>query len=166
MKEDKYKTLESLRDARGFLNSIKGYETDVELDTLAAIVLLRTPELAKRGEEALGDKYKDFTMDLYNNIDFTFGSEIIVERTMEIEVLIRCAEADNKGMPSEEVYKKHIGIEGSEDSIDNLYFNKRLDNSQKQFVATNYDFAFGCDTFIFMAKKDLQNTYIKIRKSK
>lgn len=66
MKEDKYKTLESLRDARGFLNSIKGYETDVELDTLAAIVLLRTPELAKRGEEALGDKYKDFTMDLYN----------------------------------------------------------------------------------------------------
>ena len=112
------------------------------------------------------DKYKDFTWDLYNIIDFTFGSEIIVERTMEIEALIRCAEAYNKGMSSEEVYKKHIGIEGSEDSIDNLYFNKRLDTSQKQFVATNYDFAFGCDTFIFMAKKDLQNTYIKIRKAK
>ena len=43
MEDDKYKTLESLREARGFLNGIKGYETDVELDTLAAIALLRRP---------------------------------------------------------------------------------------------------------------------------
>ena len=47
MEEDKYKTLDSLRDTRGFLNSIKGYETDVELDTRAVIALLRIQNLLK-----------------------------------------------------------------------------------------------------------------------
>ena len=60
MEEDKYKTLESLRETKKFLNGIKCYlkedEESVELDTLAAIALLRRPELAKRGEETLGQK--------------------------------------------------------------------------------------------------------------
>ena len=158
MKEDKYKTLESLRDARGFLNGIKGYETDVELDTLAAIALLRRPELAKRGDEALGDKLKDFTGYLYNIINSTFGSELIVERTMEAEALIRCAEAHNKGMASEEVYKKYIGIEESEDSLDNLYLNKRLDTAQKQRIAVNCDAMFSEVIFSLMAGEDFSRS--------
>ena len=59
MEEDKYKTLESLRETKNFLNGIKWDEESVELDTLATIALLRRPELAKRGDEALGDKYGD-----------------------------------------------------------------------------------------------------------
>lgn len=154
MEEDKYKTLESLREARGFLNGIKGYENDVELDTLATIALLRRPELAKRGEEALGWKNGTFVEELYNYIDFTFGSEEIVFRTMQIEALIRCAEAHNKGMSSEEVYKKYIGIEESKDSIYNLYLGKRLNVSQKQLVALNYDTKFKESTFTSMAGDD------------
>ena len=117
MEDDKYKILESLREARGFLNGIKGYETDVEF--------------AKRGDEALGWKNGTFVEVLYNYINFTFGSEAIGFRTMKIEALIRCVEARNKGMSSEEVYEKYIGIEGSKDSINNLYFGKRLDAFQK-----------------------------------
>ena len=75
-------------------------------------------------------------------INSTLNSNLIVDRTMEIEALIRCVEAHNKGMPSEEVYKKYIGIEESEDSIDNLYFNKRLDTAQKQRIAVNCDAMF------------------------
>ena len=45
MEEDKYKTLESLRETKKILNGIKGYlkedEESVELDTLATIALLR-----------------------------------------------------------------------------------------------------------------------------
>lgn len=40
---------------------------------------------------------------------------------MEIEALIFCAEAHNKGMTSEEIYKKHLGLEESENSVDNLW---------------------------------------------
>ena len=56
IEDDKYKTLESLREARGFLNGIKGYETDVEF--------------AKRGDEALGWKNGTFVEVLYNYINF------------------------------------------------------------------------------------------------
>ena len=164
MEEDKYKTLESLRETKRFLNGIKCYlkedEESVELDTLAAIALLRRPELAKRGEEVLGDKYRDFTGDLYDIINSNFGSELIVRSAMCFEAIIRCAEAHNKGMDSEDVYEKYIGIEGSEASINNLYFGKRLDAFQKEFVADNYDFAFGHYTFTFMAERDLQEKHI------
>lgn len=95
--------MDSLREARGFLNGIKGYETDVELDTFATIALLRRSELAKRGEGALGDKYKYFTGYLYNVIDFSLSSELIVEIAMETKTLICCVGAHNKGMSSEEV---------------------------------------------------------------
>lgn len=164
MEDDKYKTLESLRETKKILNGIKGYlkedEESVELDTLAAIALLRRPELAKRGEEALGDKYRDFTGDLYGIISSTFGSEQIVRSAMCFEAIIRCAEAHNKGVDSEEVYEKYIGIEGTKDSINNLYFGKRLDTIQKQFVADNYDSAFGHYTFTFMVEQDLQEKRI------
>lgn len=166
MEDDKYKTLESLREARGFLNGIKGYENDVELDTLAAIALLRRPELAKRGEEALGWKNGTFVEVLYNYINFTFGSEAIVFRTMKIEALIRCVEARNKGMSSEEVYKKYIGIEESEDSIYNLYFGKRLNISQKQLVAVDYDTEFKETTFTSMAGDDFIKYIHQDEKSK
>lgn len=158
MEEDKYKTLDSLRETKKFLNGIKGYlkedEESVELDTLAAIALLRRPELAKRGEEALGWENGTFVEVLYNYINFTFDSEAIVFRTMKIEALIRCVEARNKGMSSEEVYKKYIGIEESEDSIYNLYFGKRLNISQKQLVAVDYDTEFKETTFTSMAMED------------
>ena len=166
MEEDKYKTLESLREARGFLNGIKGYENDVELDTLATIALLRRPELAKRGEEALGWKNGTFVEVLYNYINFTFDSEAIVFRTMKIEALIRCVEARNKGMSSEEVYKKYIGIEESEDSIYNLYFGKRLNISQKQLVAVDYDTEFKETTFTSMAGDDFIKYIHQDEKSK
>lgn len=158
MEEDKYKTLESLRETKKFLNGIKGYlkedEESVELDTLAAIALLRRPELAKRGDEALGDKVKDLTIDLYNFIDFIFDRELIIYRAMMAEALIRCAEAHNKGMTGEEVYKKYIGFEKSEDSLDNLYFNKRLNMDQKQILSFNYYVAFKETAFTSMAMED------------
>ena len=141
MEDDKYKTLESLRETKKFLNGIKGYlkedEESVELDTLAAIALLRRPELAKRGEEALGNE--NFANYLSVYINSTLNSNLIVRHTMEMEALIRCAEAHNKGMNSNYIYKKYLGFENSEDSHDNLYLNKRLDVVQKQFVAMHYD---------------------------
>ena len=79
---------------------------------------------------------------------------------MCFEAIIRCAEAHNKGVDSEEVYEKYIGIEGTKDSINNLYFGKRLDTIQKQFVADNYDSAFGHYTFTFMVEQDLQEKRI------
>lgn len=170
MEEDKYKTLESLRETKKFLNGIKCYlkedEESVELDTLAAIALLRRPELAKRGDEVFGDKVKDLTIDLYNFIDYTFDSELIIYRTMMAEALIRCAEAHNKGMSSEEVYKKYIGIEESEDSIYNLYFGKRLNISQKQLVAVDYDTEFKETTFTSMAGDDFIKYIHQDEKSK
>ena len=160
MEDDKYKTLESLRETKKFLNGIKGYlkedEESVELDTLATIALLRRPELAKRGEEAFGEKNSNFTRELYNYINFTFDSEAIVSRTMEIEALIRCAEAHNKGMTSEEIYKKHLGLEESENSVDNLYFGKRLNIDQKKFVAFNYDYIFSDVQFLLTYGKDFK----------
>ena len=160
MEGDKYKTLESLRETKEFLNGIKGYlkedEESVELDTLAAIALLRRPELAKRGEEALGNE--NFANYLSVYINSTLNSNLIVDRTMEIEALIRCVEAHNKGMPSEEVYKKYIGIEESEDSIDNLYFNKRLDTAQKQRIAVNCDAMFSEVIFSLMAGEDFSRS--------
>ena len=161
MEEDKYKTLDSLRDTRGFLNSIKGYETDVELDTLAAIALLRRPELAKRGSEAFDEKNNNFVLELYNYIDFTFGSELIVESAMEIEALIRCAEAHNEGMDSEEIYIKYLGLEESEDNTDNLYFNRRLNIFQKQSVALNYYYRFKDDKFLQTNTRDYESIYDK-----
>lgn len=162
MEEDKYKTLESLRETKKFLNGIKCYlkedEESVELDTLAAIALLRRPELAKRGDEAFGEKNSNFTRELYNYINFTVGSETIISRTMEIEALIRCAEAHNKGMTSEEIYKKHLGLEESENSVDNLYFNKRLNIDQKKFVAINYDYIFSDVQFLLTYGKDFKYT--------
>lgn len=170
MEEDKYKTLESLRETKEFLNGIKGYlkedEESVELDTLAAIALLRRPELAKRGEVALGWENGTFVEVLYNYINFTFDSEAIVFRTMKIEALIRCVEARNKGMSSEEVYKKYIGIEESEDSIYNLYFGKRLNISQKQLVAVDYDTEFKETTFTSMAGDDFIKYIHQDEKSK
>lgn len=154
MEEDKYKTLDSLRETKKFLNGIKWDEESVELDTLAAIALLRRPELAKRGDEVFGDKVKDLTIDLYNFIDYTFDSELIIYRTMMAEALIRCAEAHNKGMSSEEVYKKYIGLEESEDSLDNLYFNRRLNMDQKQFISFNYYVAFKETAFASIAMED------------
>ncbi len=160
MEDDKYKTLESLRETKKFLNGIKGYlkedEESVVLDTLAAIALLRRPELAKRGEEALGNE--NFANYLSVYINSTLNSNLIVDRTMEIEALIRCVEAHNKGMPSEEVYKKYIGIEESEDSIDNLYFNKRLDTAQKQRIAVNCDAMFSEVIFSLMAGEDFSRS--------
>lgn len=152
MEEDKYKTLESLREARKFLNYLEGCETEVELDTLAAIALLRRPELAKRGEEAFGGKYGDinFTDYIYGRINSTLNSNLIVRHTMEMEALIRCAEAHNKGMNSNYIYKKYLGFGNIEDSHDNLYLNKRLDVVQKQFVAMHYDVAFKESTFSHM----------------
>lgn len=160
MEDDKYKTLELLRETKKFLNGIKGYlkedEESVELDTLATIALLRRPELAKRGEEALGNE--NFANYLSVYINSTLNSNLIVDRTMEIEALIRCVEAHNKGMPSEEVYKKYIGIEESEDSIDNLYFNKRLDTAQKQRIAVNCDAMFSEVIFSLMAGEDFSRS--------
>ena len=160
MEEDKYKTLESLREARKFLNDLEGCETEVELDTLAAIALLRRPELAKRCEKALGDKfiYMSFGEFVYKLINLNYGSALIVKKEMGIEAIIRCAEAHNKGMASEEIYKKYIGIEGSEDSLDNLYFNKRLDVYQKQYVALNYDNMFGDAIFSTMVGEDFSRS--------
>ena len=160
MEEDKYKTLESLRETKKFLNGIKGYLKEdlesVELDTLATIALLRRPELAKRGEEALGNE--NFANYLSVYINSTLNSNLIVDRTMEIEALIRCVEVHNKGMPSKEVYKKYIGIEESEDSIDNLYFNKRLDTAQKQRIAVNCDAMFSEVIFSLMAGEDFSRS--------
>lgn len=166
MEDDKYKTLESLRETKEFLNGIKGYlkedEESVELDTLATIALLRRPELAKRGEEALGNE--NFANYLSVYINSTLNSNLIVDRTMEIEALIRCVEAHNKGMPSEEVYKKYIGIEESEDSIDNLYFNKRLDTAQKQRIAVNCDAMFSEVIFSLMAGEDFSRSIHQVVK--
>lgn len=77
---------------------------------------------------------------------------------MEAEALIRCAEAHNKGMASEEVYKKYIGIEESEDSLDNLYLNKRLDTAQKQRIAVNCDAMFSEVIFSLMAGEDFSRS--------
>ena len=164
MEEDKYRTLESLRETKKFLNGIKGYlkedEESVELDTLATIALLRRPELAKRGDEALGDKYGDinFTDYIYGRVNSTLNSNLIVRHTMEMEALIRCVEAHNKGMNSNYIYKKYLGFENSEDSHDNLYLNKRLDVVQKQFVAMHYDVAFKENTFSLMVGDEFLKT--------
>ena len=85
---------------------------------------------------------------------------------MKIEALIRCVEARNKGMSSEGVYKKYIGIEESEDSIYNLYFGKRLNISQKQLVAVEYDIEFKESTFTSMAEDDFIKYIHQDEKSK
>ena len=77
---------------------------------------------------------------------------------MEMEALIRCVEAHNKGMNSNYIYKKYLGFENSEDSHDNLYLNKRLDVVQKQFVAMHYDVAFTENTFSLMVGDEFLKT--------
>ncbi len=83
---------------------------------------------------------------------------MIVEIAMETKTLICCVGAHNKGMTSEEIYKKHLGLEESENSVDNLYFNKRLNIDQKKFVAINYDYIFSDVQFLLTYGKDFKYT--------
>jgi len=55
-------------------------------------------------------------------------------------------------------YKKYIGIVESEDSLDNLYFNRRLDATQKQRVAINCGVVFREVAFSFMAGEDFSRS--------
>jgi len=140
---------------------------NVNIDVLANIALLKRFELSKQGMELFGKTCsywgQNFEHFVYNFIDNTFESDLIVLRTREVEALIRCSKAIKSGMSKEKVYLKYIGYDGDENTLDNIYLCSRLNNREKNFVCSEIDYIFKEDENIFtrmLMKKSGEKTKV------